>query len=156
MPGMNGFELLAQVAVAGHGLPAIVITGQGDVAMAVQAIKAGAVDFIEKPTNPDTLIACVNRALRQVASPSERATWREAAALRIAGLTRREREVMALVIAGHANKEIAARTGISQRTVETHRAAVMKKMGAASLSELVRLEIAGGGDANATHEGIGP
>ena len=72
MPGMNGFELLAQLAAAGHSLPAIVITGQGDIAMAVQAMRAGAVDFIEKPIDSSALLACVNRALRQAASPAER------------------------------------------------------------------------------------
>ena len=142
MPGMNGFELLAQLAAAGHALPAIVITGQGDIAMAVQAMRAGAVDFIEKPTDPTALLACINRALRQAASPAERSSWRQAAAMRVAGLTKREREVMDFVVAGIANKDIAARLRINQRTVETHRATVMKKMGASSLSELVRLEMA--------------
>jgi FixJ family two-component response regulator/signal transduction histidine kinase len=142
MPGMNGFELLAQLAAAGSGLPAIVITGQGDITMAVQAMKAGAVDFIEKPSDPDALLASVDRALRQAANPADRSAWRAAAAMRLAGLTRREREVMDLVVAGRANKHMATRLGISQRTVETHRAAVMKKMGASSLSELIRLELA--------------
>jgi two-component system CheB/CheR fusion protein len=141
MPGIGGFELLAQFAAAGHGLPAIVITGQGDIATAVQAMKAGAVDFIEKPTDPESLLACINRALQRVVNPDQRSARRSAAAMRIAGLTTREREVMELVVAGHANKEIAYRLGISQRTVETHRAAVMKKIGASSLSELIRLEI---------------
>jgi two-component system CheB/CheR fusion protein len=141
MPGMNGFELLAQLAAAAYALPAIVITGQGDIAMAVQAMKAGAVDFIEKPTDPAALLICVDRALGQSASPAERSSWRNAIAMRIAGLTKREREVMDLVVAGLANKDISARLGINQRTVETHRAAVMKKMGASSLSELVRLEM---------------
>jgi two-component system CheB/CheR fusion protein len=141
MPGMSGFELLAQLAAAAYALPAIVITGQGDIAMAVQAMKAGAVDFIEKPTDPAALLICVDRALRQSASPAERSSWRKAVAMRIAGLTKREREVMDLVVAGVANKDISARLGINQRTVETHRAAVMKKMGASSLSELVRLEM---------------
>jgi two-component system, chemotaxis family, CheB/CheR fusion protein len=142
MPGMSGFELLAQLAAAGNALPAIVITGQGDVAMAVEAMRAGAVDFIEKPIDADALLAGVNRALRQAASPAERSSWRKAAAMRIAGLTSREREVMDLVVAGCANKDISARLRINQRTVETHRAAVMKKVGATSLSELVRLELA--------------
>jgi two-component system CheB/CheR fusion protein len=142
MPGMGGFELLAQLTAAGNGLPAIVITGQGNIATAVQAMKAGAVDFIEKPIKPDALLACVDRALRQVASPAERSAWRKAAAMRHAGLTKREREVMEFVIAGHANKKIATGLGISQRTVETHRATVMKKMGANSLPDLVRLHAA--------------
>jgi two-component system, chemotaxis family, CheB/CheR fusion protein len=141
MPGMGGFELLAQFAAAGHGLPSIVITGKGDIATAVQAMKAGAVDFIEKPTNPDTLLNCISRALQQVASPDEHSARRSAAALRLAALTARERQVLELVVAGHANKEIAYRLGISQRTVESHRATVMKKMGASSLSDLVYLEM---------------
>jgi FixJ family two-component response regulator len=143
MPGMNGFELLAQLAAAGHALPAIVITGQGDIAMAVQAMKAGAVDFIEKPTDP-TAHCCLHQiercGRRQVPQSARRGA--KAVALRIAGLTKREREVMDLVVAGLANKDISARLGINQRTVETHRATVMKKMGASSLSELVRLEMA--------------
>jgi two-component system CheB/CheR fusion protein len=107
--------------------------------MAVDAMRAGAVDFIEKPVRPNELLACIERALRHAASPSERSSMATAVAMRLAGLTRREREVLDHVVAGHANKEIAARLGIAQRTVETHRANVMKKMGAASLSELVRL-----------------
>jgi two-component system, chemotaxis family, CheB/CheR fusion protein len=141
MPGMSGFELLARLAAADGALPAIVITGHGDVAMAVEAMRAGAFDFIEKPVRPDELRACIDRALRHAASSSERSSMSAAAAMRIAGLTRREREVMDCVVAGHANNEIAARLGIAQRTVETHRATVMKKMGAPSLSELVRLVI---------------
>ena len=141
MPGMSGFELLARLAAAGNALPAIVITGHGDIAMAVEAMKAGAFDFIEKPVRPDELLASIDRALRHGASSTERSAWRAASAMRIAGLTRREREVMDYVVAGHANKEIAARLDLAQRTVETHRANVMKKMGAASLSDLVRLVI---------------
>jgi two-component system CheB/CheR fusion protein len=142
MPGMSGFELLAQLAAAGHSLPTVVITGQGDIGMAVQAMRAGAVDFIEKPTNASTLLACIDRALKQAASPAERVSASQAAALRLAGLTKREREVMDLVVGGFTNKDIAARLAINQRTVETHRAAIMKKMGTSSLSELVRLEMA--------------
>jgi len=141
MPGMSGLQMLAQLAAQGSKLPAIVITGQGDIPMAVEAMRAGAVDFIEKPVDPASLLASIDRALRQAASPSERSAARAAAALRAASLTRREREVMDLVVAGHLNKQIAARLGINQRTVETHRATVMKKMEAASLSELVRRDI---------------
>jgi two-component system CheB/CheR fusion protein len=148
MPGMGGFELLARLAAAGSHLPAIVITGRGDIAMAVEAMKAGAADFVEKPADPDTLLSCVARALKQAASPTERSAWHTAAAMRIAGLTARERQVMDLVVAGHPNKEIAVRLDISQRTVETHRAAVMEKTGASSIADLVRLEMgARGGDA---------
>jgi two-component system, chemotaxis family, CheB/CheR fusion protein len=142
MPGVSGFELLARLQTAGSALPAIVITGHGDISMAVEAMRGGASDFIEKPVRSQELLACIERALRRPASPSERASMSSAAAMRVAGLTRRERDVLDHVVAGHANKEIAARLGIAQRTVETHRANVMKKMGAASLSHLVRLVIA--------------
>jgi two-component system, chemotaxis family, CheB/CheR fusion protein len=144
MPGMNGLEMLARLSAAGRKLPAIVITGQGDIAMAVQAMRAGAVDFIEKPADAEALLTSVRRALEQTADPARRSAVRAAAAMRVAGLTRREREVMALVVAGHANKEIAARLGINQRTVETHRATVMTKLGLRSLPDLVRLAVAAG------------
>jgi two-component system CheB/CheR fusion protein len=144
MPGINGFELLARLAGKKNAFPAILVTGHGDVAMGVQAMKAGAADFIEKPARPEQVIAAIDRALQHAATPAERAIWHDAAALRIAGLTQREREVMELVVAGHANKEIAARLRIARRTVENHRAKVMQKMGAASLSELVRLALAAG------------
>jgi two-component system CheB/CheR fusion protein len=130
----------------GNTAPAILITGHGEVATAVAAMRAGAFDFLEKPVRPQELLACIDRALRHITSPAEQASRRTAAALRIAGLTARERAVMDLVVAGHANKDIAARLNIAQRTVETHRANVMRKMGAASLSDLVRLELAALGD----------
>ncbi len=145
MPGMTGLELLAQVGETANGTPTIVVTGKGDIAMAVQAIRAGAIDFIEKPTAPEVLLAAVDRALRQAANPAEKSARQNTAASRFSRLTKREREVAQLVVAGHANKEIAARLGISQRTVETHRAAAMKKVGAESISDLVRLEMAAQG-----------
>ena len=146
LPGISGLELLARFATEGNTAPAILITGHGEVATAVAAMRAGAFDFLEKPVRPQELLACIDRALRHTSTPAEQASWRAAAALRIAGLTAREREVMDLVVAGHANKVIAASLGIAQRTVETHRASVMKKMGAASLSDLVRLVLAARGD----------
>jgi len=146
LPGISGLELLARLAAVGNTAPAILITGHGDVALAVAAMRAGAFDFLEKPVRPQELLTCIDRALRHITTPSERASWRAAAALRVAGLTAREREVMDLVVAGHANKEIAARLNIAQRTVETHRANVMKKMGAGSLSDLIRLGLAAQGD----------
>jgi two-component system, chemotaxis family, CheB/CheR fusion protein len=142
LPGISGFELLARLVAAGNPAPAILITGHGDIAMAVSAMKAGAFDFLEKPVQPQELLLVIDRALRHAAAPSEQAAWQAAAALRVAGLTGREREVMDHVVAGRANKEIAARLRIAQRTIETHRANVMRKMGAASLSELVRLALA--------------
>ncbi len=142
MPAMSGFDVLARLRADNHRLPAIMITGQGDIRMAVQAMKAGAVDFIEKPIHHDALLASIDRAQKSVYDSTERSTRRQAAVTRIAGLTEREHTIMDLVIAGHANKEIAARLGISQRTVENHRAGVMQKTGAASLPDLVRLVIA--------------
>jgi len=145
MPGMNGLEMLARLEALDKGLPAVLITGQGDIGMAVQAMRAGAVDFIEKPASSESLLAAIDRALRQSTSPAERSAARGAAAMRLAGLTRREREVMDLVVAGHANKEVAIRLGINQRTVEAHRAAVMRKVGVRSLADLIRLDLAARG-----------
>jgi|SRR5271166_4099533 len=144
MPGLNGLEMLARLAAADSKIPAIVITGQGDIAMAVQTMRAGAVDFLEKPVSPEALLAALDRAFRLAESPAERSARRAEAIMRVASLSKREREVMDLVVAGQANKVIAARLGINQRTVETHRAAVMKKFGARSISDLVRLAIAAG------------
>ncbi len=142
MPTMSGFDVLARLRADNHRLPAIMITGQGDIRMAVEAMKVGAVDFIEKPIRHDDLLASIDRAQKSAYDSTERSTRRQAAVTRIAGLTEREHTIMDLVIAGHANKEIAARLGISQRTVENHRAGVMTKTGAASLPDLVRLVIA--------------
>jgi two-component system CheB/CheR fusion protein len=144
MPGMNGLEMLARLAAADSKMPAIVITGQGDIAMAVQAMRAGAVDFIEKPVGPEALLAALDRAFRLAGSPAERSAQRAEANMRLASLSKRECEVMDLVALGEANKVIAARLGISQRTVETHRAKVMKKLKARSIADLVRLAIAAG------------
>ena len=104
MPGTSGFELLARLAATASTLPAILVTGHGDIAMAVEAMKAGAFDFIEKPVRSEELLACIERALRHMASPSERSSMAAAAAMRVAGLTRREREVMDYVVAGHATR----------------------------------------------------
>jgi two-component system CheB/CheR fusion protein len=145
---MDGFALLAQLKAKVRSLPVIMITGQGDVRMAVQAMKAGAMDFIEKPFDREELLASIHRALERAANASVRSSWRAAAAARIAGLTRRQREIMDLVVAGISNKEIAARLHINQRTVETHRALVMNKTGAASLAELVRIALAASGREN--------
>jgi two-component system CheB/CheR fusion protein len=142
MPGMSGLEMLARLAAAGDTLPTIIISGQADIGMAVEAMRAGAIDFIEKPVVPEILLAAAERAMRQALSPDERTAARAAAAMRLAALTRRERDVMSLIVAGLANKEVAGRLGINRRTVEAHRATIMKKMGARSLSDLVRFEMA--------------
>jgi len=142
LPGMSGLQVLERLKAAGHGLPVVVITGNADVSMATAAMKAGAVDFIEKPIRYDSLLSAIDRALKVAYDSTERSARRQAAVTRISGLTEREHEVMDLVIAGHANKEIAARLAISQRTVENHRASVMTKTGVASLPDLIRLVIA--------------
>jgi|HubBroStandDraft_1064217.scaffolds.fasta_scaffold00095_31 two-component system CheB/CheR fusion protein len=142
LPGMNGLELLQRLRAAGHQLPAIMITGNSDVPMAVQAMKAGASDFIEKPVSRVELLAGVERALEQSRDESKLTAWREYAADHLAALTARQREIMAMVLAGQPSKNIAADLGISQRTVENHRAAIMKKTGSKSLPALARLALA--------------
>jgi two-component system CheB/CheR fusion protein len=151
LPGMSGLELLRQLHHADHRLPAIMITGSSDVAMAVQAMKAGASDFIEKPISGGELLAAIERALEQSRDSSKLYKWRETAANHIADLTPRQCEIMKLVLAGHPSKNIAADLGISQRTVENHRAAIMHKTGTKSLPALARLAIAAAG-----HDGEEP
>ena len=142
MPGMGGLQLLRRLKSEGTRLPAIMITGQGDVPMAVEAMQAGAADFIEKPIGRGELFASIERALESTGDSAKLSALREAAATRLAGLTARQRQIMELVLAGHPSKNIAADLGISQRTVENHRAAVMKKTGSHSLSALIRLVLA--------------
>jgi two-component system CheB/CheR fusion protein len=142
LPGMNGLELLQRLGDAGHRLPAIMITGNSDVPMAVRAMKAGASDFIEKPVGRSELLASVERALELSRDSSKLFAWREAAAHHVAGLTARELQIMELVLAGQPSKNIAADLRISQRTVENHRASIMKKTGSKSLPALARLALA--------------
>lgn len=147
LPGMSGVELLQKLRADGHGLPSIMITGDSDVAMAVAAMKAGASDFIEKPVARDELIASIDRALELAGDSTKSAQWRNEALAHLSGLTTRQREVMERVLAGHPSKNIAADLGISQRTVENHRASIMKRTGSKSLPALARLAlVAEGGD----------
>jgi two-component system CheB/CheR fusion protein len=118
------------------------ITGNADVGMAVEAMKAGASDFIEKPVGRDDLLACVERALEHSRDASKVAAWREDAASQLMGLTQRQKQIMKMVLAGHPSKNIAGTLGISQRTVESHRAAIMKRTGVKSLPALARLAVA--------------
>ena len=150
LPGIGGIELLEHLREQGHKVPAIVITGRSDVTMAVQAMKAGAIDFIEKPVGRGELLAGVKRVLEQAHDATKLTAWRQAAAAHFRSLTLRQRDVLALVLAGHPSKNIAADLNISQRTVENHRAAIMKKTGAKSLPELARLSVA------ATSTVVGP
>ena len=142
LPGMDGFELLQTLRQRGMQLPSIMITGKSDVSMAVRAMRAGASDFIEKPIGRADLIASVERALDQAHDSSKRLAGWQAAADRIGKLTSRQRQIMDLVLAGHPSKNIASDLGISQRTVENHRASIMKKTGSKSLPALARLAIA--------------
>ena len=139
---MNGLDLLRRLKAIGHLPPAIMITGDGDVSIAVQAMKAGASDFIEKPVSREELAASVGRALEQGRDTDKRTAWREDAANHVAGLTTRQHQIMEMVLSGHPSKNIAADLGISQRTVENHRAAIMKKTGSKSLPALARLAVA--------------
>jgi len=142
MPEISGIELLKQLRARGIALPVIVMTGHGDVPMAVTAMKLGAYDFIEKPFDESHLLELIRQAAAAGAQAQTRDAERAAAAERIATLTPREREVFELVTAGKLNKVIAYDLGLSARTVEIHRARVMEKTGAKSLSELVRLKVA--------------
>jgi two-component system CheB/CheR fusion protein len=142
MQGMGGLALLERLKAEGTELPAIMITGFGDVSMAVRAMKAGAVDFIEKPVDPDELLAGIESALDRTFDSVKRSAGHAAAAQCIADLTPREHLVMDLVLAGHPSKNIAADLGISQRTVENHRASIMKKTGSKSIPALIRLALA--------------
>jgi len=141
LPGLGGIALLQRLKAENHVLPSIMITGHGDISMAVEAMMAGAIDFIEKPASRGALLAGIDRAIELTRNSMAMSAWREDAATRIAGLTPRELQIMKLVIAGQPNKIIAADLGVSQRTVENHRAAVMKKTRSKSLSDLVRLAI---------------
>jgi two-component system CheB/CheR fusion protein len=159
LPGMKGLELLQRLKDDGHGLPAIMITGNSDVPTAVAAMKVGASDFIEKPISRGELLASVQRALEQSRDTSKLSAWRESAVDHIAGLTSRQRQIMDLVLAGHPSKNIAADLGISQRTVENHRASIMKKTGTRSLPALARLALAAAwksADEPPVHDGAVP
>jgi len=139
MPGMSGIELQSRLRAMGSRIPIVFVTAHGDVPTAVEAVKAGAVDFIQKPFQDQKLLDMVNEALAQDAQARATRAEMEAVEARVAALTPREREVMALVAMGKRNKAIARELEISQRTVEVHRARVMEKMEAHSVSELVQM-----------------
>lgn len=138
MPGMSGLDLQRELARRGSPLPVVLVTGHGDIPMAVAALKAGAQDFLEKPVDDEALVAAIQRALATSARRQEAASAVAALRGRHARLTAREAQVMALVVAGHSNVSIAGQLGLSQRTVEHYRAQVMIKMEAASLAALVQ------------------
>jgi two-component system, LuxR family, response regulator FixJ len=141
MPGMSGLELVARLKELGVVHPVIVLTGHADVALAIEAMKAGVLDFLEKPFDDEALLSAVRSALAAGESEVGRRSERAEVERRVASLTDRERDVFEAIVAGDSNKAAAIRLGISPRTVEIYRANVMEKMGAKSLSELVRLAL---------------
>ena len=144
MPGMSGIELLKHLRDLKNMVPVIVITGHGDVPLAVEAMKFGASDFLEKPFDDDLLLAAVQSALSDQAAVHEDNALKAAILHRLEHLSARERQVLDGLVAGHPNKTIAYDLGISPRTIEIYRANVMTKMEAASLSELVRMALTAG------------
>lgn len=150
MPGTGGLALQTELTRSGVHLPVIFLTGHGSVPQSVQAMKGGAVDFLEKPARPDTLFSAVEQALARYAEDRESVQAERALKRRLDQLTPRERDVFELVVVGHKNKRIAKSLGVTEKTVKVHRARVMAKMQADSLAELVRMSqrlgVPGGSD----------
>ena len=144
MPGMNGIELVRKLRNDGTACPVILITGHGDVALAVEAMKAGASDFIEKPFDDAALLEAIRTALNSRPTPASEGSARKEAEARLADLSPRERDVLRGLVAGKINKVIAHDLSISPRTVEVYRANLMAKTGARSMSELMRIALAAG------------
>ncbi len=142
LPGISGLELLKHLTAQKHHLPSIMITGNSNVPMAVEAMKFGASNFIDKPVSADELLASVALALDRARDSSKLTAWQANAAKQIGSLTERQHQIMDMVLAGHPSKNIAADLGISQRTVENHRASIMRKTGSKSLPALARLALA--------------
>ena len=141
MPGMSGLELIAELKEKGVIFPIIVLTGHADVAMAVDAMKAGVIDFIEKPYGDAELLAAVETARKRLAGEAGAQAERDEIEARVAHLTGREKDVFDAIVTGESNKSAAQKLGISPRTVEIYRANVMEKMRARSLSDLVRMAL---------------
>jgi two-component system response regulator FixJ len=144
MPGVDGIELQRRLKIANSTMPVIVMTGHGDIALAVEAMKAGALDFIEKPFDDEVMLAAIRTALAHRSSELERGSARSEVQGRLDLLSERERQVLGGLVAGKPNKIIAYDLGISARTVEIYRANVMTKMRADSLSALVRMALLAG------------
>src|SRR5262245_24473885 len=141
MPGMSGIDLLKRLREMKIDVPVIVITGQGDVPLAVEAMKIGAIDFLEKPFDDEVLLASVKAAIERQGGAIKRNAERAEIENKLAALSNRERDVLGGLVAGRANKQIAFDLGISPRTVEIYRANLMNKMQAGSLSDLVRMAL---------------
>ncbi|MGY4496815.1 two-component system response regulator FixJ [Bradyrhizobium sp. GM24.11] len=144
MPGIDGIELLKRMKAQHSPFPILIMTGHGDVPLAVEAMKLGAVDFLEKPFEDDRLVAMIETAIRQAEPAAKSEAIAQDVAARVASLSSRERQVMEGLVAGLSNKLIARDYDISPRTIEVYRANVMTKMQAGSLSELVRLAMRAG------------
>lgn len=147
MPGLSGLDLQAELARTGRGIPIVFITGHGDVPSTVQAMKGGAIDFLEKPFDQQDLLASIHRALDRSRQTRAIATERAEVERRLATLTSREREVLEILVLGLLNKQIADRLGAAEKTIKVHRGRIMQKMQAGSVAELVRM---------AEKVGIGP
>lgn len=141
LPDISGLELQKRLSALGDPLPIIFITGHADVQMSVQTMKSGAIDFLTKPFRDQDLLESVQAALRHDRARREERHEASAALTSFESLTQREREIMQLVVSGQLNKQIADAVGLSEVTVKTHRANLMKKMGASSLAELVRIAV---------------
>jgi FixJ family two-component response regulator len=139
LPGLNGLELQKRIAADRRGMPIIFITGHGDVPMTVQAMKAGAVEFLTKPFSDEVLLSAIQQALERSRAALEQEAGIQALRDHYASLSRREREVMALVVAGRLNKQVGGELGISEITVKAHRGKMMRKMNADSLADLVNM-----------------
>jgi two-component system response regulator FixJ len=144
MPGMSGLDLQDALVARNISLPVIIITGHADIPMAVRAMRAGAVDFLEKPFREQDLLQRIKQAIEQDAAARRERARKDEIAARFDALTPREREVLDLVVAGRHNKAIAAQLNVSHKTIEFHRARIMAKMQVASIPQLVRLAVAGG------------
>jgi two-component system, LuxR family, response regulator FixJ len=144
MPGMSGIDLLKRLREMKIEVPVIVITGHGDVPLAVEAMKVGAIDFLEKPFDDEVLLASVKAAIKRQGGEIKRNAERAEIVSRLAALSNRERDVLGGLVAGRANKQIAFDLGISPRTVEIYRANLMNKMQAGGLSDLVRMALIAG------------
>jgi FixJ family two-component response regulator len=138
MPGLNGLQLQQKLQTSAHGIPIIFITGHGDIPLSVKAMKSGAVDFFPKPFNDEDLLRAVNEAIQRDHLERIERAERETVARRFETLTPREREVMALVVQGLMNKQIAFELGASEKTIKIHRGRVMEKMNVRSVADLVR------------------
>lgn len=144
MPGLDGLQVQASLRARGIAMPVVVLTGHGDVAIAVQAMKAGAIDFIEKPFEKAALLDAIARGFCRIDDADSKAVEESDAQVRLALLTPREREILDRLAQGYPNKTIAYDLGISSRTVEVHRASLMQKLAAHSLSDVLRIAFAAG------------